>query len=261
MAINIGLKQKEPPSIVAAVPQIEKPAKNPRRNIERSRPQKQSSSSSASSMDPMLAPALSPIAFTPKFDVAEDGSLLGSMAGFDNGSGLGSLGNGTGGGNGNGMVGGMRIKSRRLGVILDVSGSMNDEIREVKKDIKRNFNRATVVEVSGCRLDYDGDSPQFDATTSKIDYKPIAKSVTDAAEMLVADRKVDAIYWFSDLNDPHTKAGTERLSHLLGTHFGSERRPILFYVRSVDREVPQALESIARRSGGAVKVESYENPQ
>lgn len=257
MAIALALPVQPERVLIASAPQQEKPPEARNEILERTRRQHQAASSSASSMDTVLAPAISPIAFTPQFEISEAGDLLGTVEGFDSGVGLAGIGQGSGGGNGDGMIGGIRVRSRRLGVILDVSGSMSDEIREVKKDLKKNFSSATVVEVSGCRLDFDGDDPRFDPAKSKISYKKSAISVTEALEMLIADRRVDAIYWFSDLNDPHTKAGNERLSHLLGTHFGSERRPVIFYVRSVDREVPETLAGIAKRSGGAVKVEKY----
>lgn len=85
-----------------------------------------------------------------------------------------------------------------------------------------------------------------------------ADSVVEAVEILVAAGKVDAIFWFSDLQDSQSEAGLQRLSHLLGTYFGSGRRPVKFYVQSVGRDPNPTLAGIAKRSGGATKVESFE---
>ncbi|NOX99720.1 MAG: hypothetical protein GXP30_08340, partial [Verrucomicrobia bacterium] len=73
-----------------------------------------------------------------------------------------------------------------------------------------------------------------------------------------ASTNVDAIFWFSDLMDNQSKLGLQRLSHLLGTQFGSERRPVKFYVQSVDKEPEASLAGIAKRSGGATKVEKFD---
>jgi hypothetical protein len=208
-------------------------------------------------MPTIVAPAVSAAAFDPpQFEVTDFGNLSGMVDEFGNGSGFGGLGMGSGQG---GNIGGMNIKARRLGVVLDVSGSMNEEIMEVRKEIRRDFSRAVVVEVVGCRLDWSGEDPSFDPGDSQ-NAPPLGKhaeSVNGAVQMLIARARVDAIFWFSDLNDAQTKAGRERLAHLLGAHFGSERNPVKFYVQSVDREPSEALASLAKRSGGATKVKAY----
>ena len=247
---------RQPPVIYAtqAAPENEDEVAN--ETLERVRRQHQSASSSTAALTPVVAPAVSPVAFAPTFEVTDSGELPGAAIGLGDAFGYGGSGSGMGGGE-SGSIGGMRVKARRLGVILDTSGSMNEEIKAVRKEIRRAFSQASVVEVTGCRLDWDGENPHFDAKKSKLKYATTAKTVTEAAEMLIVDRRVDAIFWFSDLNDPHTKDGTDRLSHLLGTNFGSERRPVKFYVQSVDREPTEILAGIATRSGGASKVQSY----
>lgn len=220
---------------------------------------KQHSTSSAASFTPIVAPSVSPVVFAPpQFDTASVADFSGAMVGLDTGLGYGASGAGTGGATESGTIGGMRVRSQRLGVVLDVSGSMSEQIKAVRRELRQSFTRATIVEVSGCRLDYDGEVPQFELSKSKIELEKEAKSVNEAIEMLIVKHRADAIYWFSDLNDQHTKDGTDRLSHLLGVFFGSDRRPIKFYVHSVDRNPSEKLEGIAKRSGGATKVKAYE---
>ena len=95
-------------------------------------------------------------------------------------------------------VGGMKVKAKALGVILDVSGSMKEKLPEVKREIRRAFRQAKTVDVEGCRLDWNSPDESVDR---KVRLKGSADSVIEAVEMLVIDGRVDALYWFSDLQD------------------------------------------------------------
>ncbi len=247
-----------PPNFSVAAPIPDGPEAVKDQALERKRKQHQSRPSSAA-FTPVIVPNVSQVVFdSPEFDNSEMADLSGVMIGLDNGLGYGASGAGTGEATESGTIGGMNVRSRRLGVILDVSASMSEQIKAVRKELRQSFSRAVIVEVSGCRLDYETDKEIFDPSKSKIELDKKAKSVVDGVEMLVVKHRADAIYWFSDLNDARTKAGLDRLSQLLGTHFGSERRPIKFYVQSVDETPDDKLEGIATRSGGATKVKAYD---
>lgn len=225
--------------------------------LDRKRKQHQSRPSAAA-FTAVVAPNISQVVFdSPQFDRSEMANLSGVMIDLDSGLGYAASGAGTGEATESGTIGGMNVRSRRLGVILDVSGSMSEQIKAVRKELRKSFSRAHIIEVGGCRLDYETKQEVFDPSKSTIELERETKSVVDAVEMLVVKHRADAIYWFSDLNDARTKAGLDRLSQLLGTHFGSERRPIKFYVQSVDEAPDAKLEDVAIRSGGATKVKAY----
>jgi len=244
-----------PPNFSVAAPDPDGPEDVKNETLERKRKQHQSRPSSAA-FAPMVSPNISPVAFdAPEFDSSDIGDVAMSL---DLGIGYGSSGAGTSEATESGNIGGMNVRSRRLGVVLDVSASMSEQIKAVRKELRKSFSRAVIVEVSGCRVDYDADGEVFDPSKSKITLEKKAKSVVEGVEMLIVKHRADAIYWFSDLNDARTKSGLDRLSQLLGTHFGSERRPIKFYVQSVDEPPDAKLEGIATRSGGATKVKAYD---
>lgn len=203
-----------------------------------------------------LSPVTMPEFEFPGADRFPGASLaLGTDLGVGDGIGGGGIGDEGRGGN----IGGMKIKARRLGVVLDVSGSMDSQIRAVRQEIRKSFSNASIVAVEGCSLDWLEDDPRFDLQQAK--GKRLVKnadSVVEAVEVLIVAGKVDAIFWFSDLMDSQSPSGLQRLSHLLGTQFASERRPVKFYVQSVGKKPSTALAGIAKRSGGAVKVESFE---
>lgn len=247
-----------PPNFSVTAPLPDGPDEVKNETLERKRKQHQSRPSAAA-FTPVVAPTISQVVFdAPHFDNSEMANFSGAMIGLDNGLGYAASGAGTAAATESGSLGGMNVRSRRLGVILDVSASMSEQIKAVRKDLRQNFSRAVIVEVPGCRLDYEVGSEVFDPSKSTIELQKEAKSVVEGVEMLIVKHRADAIYWFSDLNDARTKTGLARLSQLLGTHFGSERRPIKFYVQSVDEAPDAKLEDIAKRSGGATQVKAYD---
>ncbi len=175
-------------------------------------------------------------------------------AGFDAGPGPG-LGNGPGGMGGTGgdgasmKVGKLTVKARRLGVVLDISGSMQVHLPGVKKELRRTFSQAKIVEVEGCGLHWNRSSAP---EKQEVRLRSSADSVVEAVEMLVADAKVDAIYWFSDLQDGESEQGLSRLGELLNLEKG-KGRAVRLYIRSLERKPSTKLAAIVRTSGGAVQ--------
>lgn len=253
--IVVSAPRPNPPMIVAVNAAEDQVLDVPKKRVEQVKRPKLSSASAPTTMV-LTSSAVSPVTIA-NFDVSDVSYLPTSMIGFGNG--VGKSGAGTGAGDRTGSIGGMKIKSRRLGVVLDVSGSMDRQIRAVRVELRKSFSTARVVEVVGCSLDWNKEDPGFDLQKAKMGarFKKNADSVVEAVEILITSANVDAIFWFSDLMDTQTKAGEQRLANLLGTRFGSDRRPVKFYVQSVDREPSPALTGIAKRSGGGVKVKKF----
>ena len=181
---------------------------------------------------------------------------------FENGvSGLEGIGSSFGSGFGNGgtgtvgasmKVGKITVKAKTLGLILDVSGSMEEELPKVKREVRRAFKDAKTVEVVGCRVDWTEPTDADDDEKRDPKLKKEAKSVIEAVEMLVGDGRVDALYWFSDLQDGETEAGLDSLRELLKLERG-KARAVKFYIRSLGKEPSPELASIVKASGGAVQ--------
>lgn len=248
--VTVGETARRPPAIVVASgpPPPEDPAPPPRLDRPRIAPNPGGSPSA-----PAIAIAVAATAGTavtlpdlPSFDDGVAG-LPGIGTSFGSGGGWG--GGGPGGSMGSMKVGRISVKAMRLGVILDVSGSMEEELPGVKREVRKAFRQAKTVEVEGCRLDW---REPAGGGGGKVNLQKSAGSVIEAVEMLVVDGKVDAIYWFSDLQDGETEAGIGRLGELLGVDRG-KGRAVRFYIRSLEREPSAELVRIVRASDGAVQ--------
>jgi hypothetical protein len=124
-----------------------------------------------------------------------------------------------------GEILGNRIEARKLGVILDVSHSMSPYREKLEKQIRANFPNSLICYVDGCAI----------GTLSQ---------ATSAFQSL-ASSGVDAIYWFSDLQDP------ESLEGLTAVEQAIKGKSIKLYVRSVDKSPNPKLESIINSSNGS----------
>ncbi len=199
---------------------------------------------------PVLAAA--PSAFNmavPDIPFADDGliGLAGMGSGF--GAGFADSGPGDGAEGGSMKVGKISVKSKRLGVVLDVSGSMEEHLREVRRQIRAAFGNAETVDVSGCRLDW---KPPREQAVERPRLQNKAESVIEAMEMLIVAGKVDAIYWFSDLQDGETESGLARLRDLLQLEKG-RGRAVRLYIRTLERQPSLDLTRIVKASGGAIQ--------
>ena len=103
--------------------------------------------------------------------------------------------------------------------------------------------------MEGCRLDW---APQPESDPPKVRLSREADSVIAAVEMLIVAGKVDAIYWFSDLQDGESEAGLARLRELLRVEKG-KAKAVRLYIRSLEREPSPELTAIAMASGGAIQ--------
>lgn len=124
-----------------------------------------------------------------------------------------------------GTIAGMHIRSENLGVVLDVSGSMNRFLEPLREEIAKDFPNAFFREVIGCELDWN----IISSTSSR--RQQILLSIED----LIIVHGSDSIYWFSDLNDEITDIGILRLGEL------RKRYQISLYVVSVKNKPPRDL--------------------
>jgi hypothetical protein len=249
--ITVGEPRLTPPGIlVTSIPEPEKPFVEPPK-IQRTSPSIQAGGAPLAPALTITASATSAISMTiPDLPSTDDG--VSALAGIGNGFGSG-IGSGFGACEGGGAtsmkVGGMKVQAKALGVILDVSGSMKEKLPEVKREIRRAFRQAKTVDVEGCRLDWSAPDESEDR---KVRLKGSADSVIEAVEMLVIDGRVDAIYWFSDLQDGETEAGLARLRELLRVEQG-KAKAVRFYIRTLEVEPSRELATIVRATGGAIQ--------
>jgi hypothetical protein len=127
-----------------------------------------------------------------------------------------------------GTIGGIQVRSSKLGVLLDNSSSMQPHIPELRKEIDSGFPDSVYRECYGCALIWQAAPPNV----GKRDL------VLLHLEDLIIVKKTDGLYWFSDLRDPQTEVGLARLAELL------ERSGALFYVSSVDQKPNDELEEL-----------------
>lgn len=204
---------------------------------------------SAITMGPI---AISPMTTTEEKDLSV--GFHGINPGFGTSMGLG------GGSDGFGSmqarsIGKMQVKAKRLGVVLDVSGSMTSHLPAVRKEIQKSFSNATTILIDGCRLDWDPDFV-FKKTAERSSRTGwTASSVIEAINILVTRNKVDAIYWFSDLQDGETEQGRQRLLELLRVSEGPDKA-VRLYIRSLEQQPTRKLNMIVRASGGLVEISS-----
>ncbi len=286
--VSIKINQKPEPELIAKVIPKTVDEKPKMKKVSVSKMAKLASSAAAAGMSSkMIRAETTAVISAPKISQVNTGPL---------GLGDGDFGDGFGNGSGNGMgsgglgsmkgigkrVAGMTIEAETLGVILDVSGSMTDHLEKLRKEIKKEFKEAVFLEVTGCRLDASGGS--FDIEEALTDLTdPKRPSVIVAMRELSEIHKVDAIFWFSDLNDGETEAGLAELESSLWrgnapvrktkekSEFSGldalkkmqsdsemeavkkENQPCRLYIRSVGNRAEKPLRDIVRDSGGSAK--------
>jgi hypothetical protein len=246
--IIVGEPRLTPPGIlVTSIPEPEKPFVEPPK-IQRTSPSIQAGGAPLAPALTITASATSAISMTiPDLPSTDDG--VSALAGIGNGFGSG-MGSGFGDGEAEGAtsmkVGGMKVQAKVLGVILDVSGSMKEKLPEVKREIRRAFRQAKTVDVEGCRLDWNAPDESEDR---KVRLKGSADSVIEAVEMLVIDGRIDALYWFSDLQDGESEAGLARLRELLRVGHGKRRRCAFTFAPWNENPPANLLQSSARPAG------------
>ena len=145
-------------------------------------------------------------------------------------------------------IGGLLVKGDRLGVILDVSGSMKRYLESLRSEIRSRFDSPVFLEVEGCVIEPSTADPPGSAFDSR--NPRLRDSVMNAIRELVIIEKVDSIYWFCDLQDEQTNEGLSELARLAqGTPGGAPAFHL--YIRSTDEKPGEKLDQIIRLTRGA----------
>ena len=140
------------------------------------------------------------------------------------------------------------MKGEKLGVILDVSGSMSRYLEALRAEIRSRFESSFFLEVEGCIIEPSLFDPS--AIPTSPDNPNRRASVMNAIRELVEIEQVDSIYWFCDLQDERTKEGLRELEQLVRGRPGNT--PVFhLYIRSTDDKPDEDLDQIIRLSGGA----------
>jgi hypothetical protein len=161
----------------------------------------------------------------------------------------------------------MAVAADRLGVILDISGSMHPFLEEIVRQIYRQFPHYELVLVEGCCVGWFARSEEqfgaiqirqggrafFEDLAGKYlpgnGYSSIEKAgtanVIASVQYLVKEKHCDAIYFFSDFRDVVNEDGVEKLKEVL------QGRKI--FLDSIGLAPQEDLERLAKRSGGDVQ--------
>ena len=130
-----------------------------------------------------------------------------------------------------GEIGGIAVRCNKLGVLLDVSGSMTKYLPALRREIAQHFADAAYREHNGCHLVEDS--------------KRIGGNFRCLKE-LVDRESCDGIYWFSDFQDGREGQAVVSLrAALLSTR-------VKLYIRSTQRD-PRDLVALAEETGGGYK--------
>lgn len=165
---------------------------------------------------------------------------------------------------------GTQIKSKRIGVVLDNSYSMALVLPKLRDQIKSKFEYAYFIEIYGSFIEYYGQKLQEKAwfyVFPESHENPFLKqwycqsyplesphlflneyevSNLQAFTALATVRKVDTIYWFTDLKDKNSDYGYEILNKLL------KRYQVKLYVHTTGKQPNTIFRKIIKDSGGEI---------
>jgi len=173
----------------------------------------------------------------------------------------GRIGSGGGGGGGGKKqrtetIGKMKIVGDKLGVLLDISGSMTSFLASLRQEINDKYKDADYYEVIGCSLTGLAGGGELGLKRKDIDLgpkidlngpmnKPKTKAKTAIkinsslqAMVQLVQKGNDAVYWFCDLQDTQQPQALESLKKALKTHKAR------LYIRSVGQMASPALQEI-----------------
>ena len=141
------------------------------------------------------------------------------------------------------------MKGESLGVVLDVSGSMQRYLPSLRKEINSQFSGAQYLEVVGCLLEPSDFNPR-EIEPSNARNPNSRDSVMNSFRELVEIHKVDSIYWFCDLQDERTPEALKELRYIVNP--SNSRFPrVHLYIRSTDEGPDRELIDIIKISKGA----------
>ncbi len=169
----------------------------------------------------------------------------GGVKGLGFGAGPGGLGTGRGF-----SIGGRRVEANVIFVVLDASGSMKADAKldRARAGIRRLAQRGGVriageAEVEGCAF----------RAVSPGGGGGYGEAGAVFLEALAREKTIDAIYFFSDFQDPVDAASTEAIREAATRRFPKVR----IYLHALEANVREALSDLVRATGGDIL---YEDP-
>lgn len=164
---------------------------------------------------------------------------------------------------------GEKISAKKLGVILDNSGSMAKYLPQLREEIKKKFPNSYFIEIYGATIShYDFTSREGDAhwhfvTPEEGDnpflpfwnrsempkanlsdyYFGLMQDNISAFKALALIRKVDAIYWFTDLKDEVTDSGSRTFEAIL------RASKVKLYIHTIGRRPSRKLSDAIKKYG------------
>jgi hypothetical protein len=164
-----------------------------------------------------------------------------------------------------------KVKTKRIGVILDKSGSMEKFLPKLRNHIHKNFKSAIITQNMGCLLLIPNNNAEWFFVTNlsksvnpfQKDFFP--KSLPGLLHENIWDRwlwstyslfslhikyyKVDTIYWFCDLKDRYSQEAINSLGKLIKTN----KVKLYVHVQSRSR-LPKPVLKMIKDSGGKLIV-------
>jgi hypothetical protein len=185
--------------------------------------------------------------------VAMETGGIGQLGGFGNGTGSGT-GNGSGVGVSRSLFG-TQVVANKLGVVLDVSGSMKNILPEVAREIQKTFPEAVVYFALGCEFRGKprggGKRPKEDllAVAKEVGFKnakvtDVFHAMDEAIIAVLENGGVDAVWAFADYHDGVNQTPVDAVAAKLSAHKAK------LYLHSVDLQPKPAVLELSKKTGG-----------
>ena len=109
-----------------------------------------------------------------------------------------------------GEILGMKLTSGPLGIVLDVSESMNRSMPWIQQTLREKTPRNPVLHVDGCGIERPDPRPRI--------INGVAPETITAIRMLAEHSTANSILWITDMGDPPNRDGIESLRKVLAEH-------------------------------------------
>lgn len=195
-------------------------------------------------------------------DYAPSGNLLNSARALPSGTGAGT-GSGTGvGGGGKGKMGGtlfgVKVEAKKLGVVLDVSGSAHPFLLHAINELEKSFQGSPIVLYTGCGMSANATAKDYDVKISsgavaRLDKPHHAVSVYAAINIWMGlnPNDADAIKRLLRRKDVFITVTEEKTNPTLGCQFALEKLiseqvdTIYWFADFTDKIDPAAAQELA----------------
>lgn len=144
-----------------------------------------------------------------------------------------------------GVILGIHVQAESLGVVLDISESMQRTLPAVRALLLDKLPKTPVLHVDGCALEKPG--PRATVKGG------VATETVTAVDLLGEFANATAVLWISDMGDPPNHAGIEAMVEMLNKH------GITLYLLSLKNQPGPSLRKIVEGTEGTWKVVSLES--